>query len=95
MNRFLWRTLTIAAAVSAALFVICAVTVVYHLFSQPLWLNIYLSVPLRASRPFIIYSILPAAWIIIRRRRRQKEKSRGFELLPQSEHERAPDKRND
>ena len=83
MKRFLWWTFTVAAAVSAALFIACAVGLIYQVLADPAWLRIRISTPLKTIRPLIVYSILPVAWIIVRRRRRRLREQRGFELMPQ------------
>ena len=70
MKRFLWWTFTVVAAISAALLFIYVIGWTYLVLSNPAWLTVRISTPVRSILPLVVYSILPAAWLIAWRRRR-------------------------
>src|SRR5688500_17191587 len=85
MKRYLWWTFSGLAALSAALLVIYVLGSIYLLWSDPTWLTVRISTPVRTILPAVVYSILPLTWFMIRRRQQRAVRQRGFELASPAE----------
>jgi hypothetical protein len=86
MKPLLRWTFNALAAVSLALLAIYIIGTIYLASSQPEWLTIRVSTPLKTLRPILLYSILPIAWLILRHRRRRTQVPRGFEPITTAQH---------